>query len=57
MSLARKAAIVGAWEHPTRFAPNKTMFQIMAESARGALADAGLIYYERLARHRLAARA
>jgi acetyl-CoA C-acetyltransferase len=42
MSLARKAAIVGAWEHPTRFAPNKTMFQIMAESARGALADAGL---------------
>lgn len=42
MSLIRKAAIVGAYEHPTRFAPNKTMFQIMAESARGALADAGL---------------
>jgi acetyl-CoA C-acetyltransferase len=42
MSLRGKAAIVGAWEHPTRFAPNKTMFQIMAESARGALDDAGL---------------
>jgi len=42
MSLRGKAAIVGAWEHPTRFAPNRTMFQIMAESARGALADAGL---------------
>ncbi|MBF6567657.1 MAG: hypothetical protein IVW54_02125 [Candidatus Binataceae bacterium] len=42
MSLAGKVAIAGAYEHPTRFAPNKTMFQLMAESARGALDDAGL---------------
>ncbi len=42
MSLKRKAAIAGVYEHPTRFAPDKTMFQIMAESARGALDDAGL---------------
>ena len=42
MSLSRKACVAGVYEHPTRFAPNKTMFQIMAESARGAIADAGL---------------
>ncbi len=36
------AAIVGAFEHPTRWAPDKTQFQIHAESARGALEDAGL---------------
>ena len=42
MSLSRKAAVVGAFEHPTRFAPDKTMFQIMAESVRGALEDSGL---------------
>lgn len=42
MSLSRKAAVVGAYEHPTRFAPDKSMFQIMAESIRGALQDAGL---------------
>src|SRR5690242_14108056 len=42
MSLSRKAAVVGAYEHPTRFAPDKSMFQIMAESVRGALGDAGL---------------
>jgi acetyl-CoA C-acetyltransferase len=42
MSLKRKTAIAGVYEHPTRFAPDKTMFQIMAESARGALNDAGL---------------
>ena len=42
MSLSRKAALVGAWEHPARFAPDKTGFQIAAESIRGALADAGL---------------
>ncbi len=38
----RSAVIVGVYEHPTRWAPNKTMFQIHAESARGALQDAGL---------------
>jgi acetyl-CoA acetyltransferase len=42
MSLKHNTAIVGAYEHPTRFAPNKTSFQIMAESAKGALDDAGL---------------
>lgn len=40
--LASRTAIVGAYEHPTRFAPDKTAFQIAAESARGALEDAGL---------------
>ncbi len=40
--MKRAAAIVGVFEHPTRFAPHKTAFQIHAESARGALADAGL---------------
>jgi acetyl-CoA C-acetyltransferase len=34
--------IAGVYEHPTRWAPDKTMFQIHAESARGALSDAGL---------------
>ncbi|MGH7932059.1 MAG: acetyl-CoA acetyltransferase [Candidatus Binataceae bacterium] len=42
MSLSRKTAVVGVYEHPSRYAPDKTMFQIMAESVRGALADAGL---------------
>jgi acetyl-CoA C-acetyltransferase len=42
MSLSRKTALVGAYEHPARFAPNKSMFQIMAEGVRGALDDAGL---------------
>jgi acetyl-CoA acetyltransferase len=42
MSLKHKTAIVGAYEHPTRFAPDKTSFQIMAESLRGALDHAGL---------------
>ncbi len=35
-------AIVGAYEHPTRWAPDKTAYQIAAESARGALEEAGL---------------
>jgi acetyl-CoA C-acetyltransferase len=42
VSLKKKAAIVGVYEHPTRFAPSKTSYQIIAESAREALADAGL---------------
>ena len=37
-----RTAVVGAYEHPTRFAPDKTQYQLHAESARGALADAGL---------------
>jgi len=42
MNMSRKTAVVGAYEHPTRFAPDKTMYQIMSESIRGALDDAGL---------------
>ena len=42
MSLKRKATIAGVFEHPTRFAPDKSMFQLHAEAARGALDDAGL---------------
>ena len=42
MSLRELVAVAGAYEHPTRWAPEKTEFQIMAESARGALEDAGL---------------
>jgi acetyl-CoA acetyltransferase len=42
MSLSRRIAVAGVYEHPTRKAPDKTEFQIMAESARGALADCGL---------------
>lgn len=42
MSLRNEIAVVGVYEHPRRSAPDKTAFQIAAESARGALADAGL---------------
>jgi len=42
MSLRGKTAVVGVYEHPARYAPHLTQYQIMAESARGALADAGL---------------
>ncbi|MBI4192842.1 MAG: thiolase [Betaproteobacteria bacterium] len=38
----RSTAIVGAWEHPTRFAPDKGLLQLHAEAAVGALQDAGL---------------
>ena len=34
--------IVGAFEHPTRLAPDKSVVQLHAEAAAGALADAGL---------------
>jgi acetyl-CoA C-acetyltransferase len=36
------AYIMGAYEHPLRVAPDKTVAQLHAEVARGALADAGL---------------
>ena len=42
MSIKGKAYIVGAYEHPTRKAPDKSVAQLHAESARGALVDAGL---------------
>jgi acetyl-CoA C-acetyltransferase len=42
MSIKGKAYIAGAYEHPTRKAPDKSVAQLHAESAIGALADAGL---------------
>ena len=36
------AYIMGAFEHPTRKAPDKSVAQLHAEVAKGALADAGL---------------
>ena len=42
MTIKRQACIAGAFEHPTRKAPDKTVAQLHAECARGALADAGL---------------
>ncbi len=42
MSIKGKAYIAGAFEHPTRHAPDKTVAQLHAEVALGALADAGL---------------
>lgn len=38
----KQAYIVGAYEHPTRKAPDKSVVQLHAECAVGALADAGL---------------
>jgi acetyl-CoA C-acetyltransferase len=42
MSIKGKAYIMGAFEHPTRLAPDKSTAQVHAECAKGALADAGL---------------
>ncbi len=42
MSISGEIAIAGVYEHPTRWAPDKTDFQIMGECARGALEDCGL---------------
>jgi acetyl-CoA C-acetyltransferase len=42
MSIKGKAYIAGAFEHPTRKAPDKSVMQLHAECAQGALADAGL---------------
>ncbi|MBW2295878.1 MAG: thiolase domain-containing protein, partial [Deltaproteobacteria bacterium] len=42
MSISGKIAVAGVYEHPTRWAPEKTESQIMAECARGALDDCGL---------------
>lgn len=41
---ADSACIVGAFEHPLRYAPDKSIAQIHAECARGALDDAGLTF-------------
>ena len=42
MTIRRKACIAGVFEHPTRHAPDKSLAQLHAEVAQGALADAGL---------------
>jgi acetyl-CoA C-acetyltransferase len=42
MTIKGKAYIVGAFEHPTRKAPDKSLAELHAECAAGALADAGL---------------
>jgi len=42
MSLRGKSYIMGAFEHPTRKATDKSVAQLHAECAIGALADAGL---------------
>ncbi len=42
MTIKNRAFIAGAYEHPTRKAPDKSVAQLHAECARGALADAGL---------------
>ena len=42
MSIKGKAYIVGAFEHPDRVIPDRSVAQIHAENTAGALADAGL---------------
>ncbi|NOJ44599.1 thiolase domain-containing protein [Bradyrhizobium australiense] len=42
MNHDEQAYIVGAYEHPTRKAPDKSVAHLHAECAAGALADAGL---------------
>ena len=42
MTAKGKVYVVGIFEHPTRHAPDKTVAQLHAEVARGALLDAGL---------------
>lgn len=42
MTIRGKAYIAGIYEHPTRKADGQSLAQLHAESARGALADAGL---------------
>jgi len=44
MTLRGIACIAGAFEHPTRKAPDKSLAQLHAEVAKGALEDAGLTF-------------
>lgn len=44
MTIKRKAYVAGVFEHPTRLAKDKSVAQLHAECARGALADAGLSF-------------
>src|SRR4029077_2547328 len=42
MSIKDKSYIIGVYEHPTRLATDKTIPQLHAESAKGAVEDAGI---------------
>src|ERR1700730_10205002 len=42
MSIKGKSYIIGVYEHPTRLATDKTVPQLHAECAKGAIADAGI---------------
>ncbi len=42
MSIKNKAYVVGIYEHPTRKAEDKSLAQLHAELAKGAIEDAGL---------------
>jgi acetyl-CoA acetyltransferase len=42
MTIKGKAYIAGIFEHPTRKADDKSLAQLHAEAAAGALGDAGL---------------
>ena len=42
MSIHGKACIAGVYEHPTRLATDRSLVQLHADVARGALDDAGL---------------
>ncbi|MDH4146505.1 MAG: thiolase domain-containing protein, partial [Acidimicrobiia bacterium] len=44
MSLRGKAFIAGAFEHPLREIPDRTLAQVHLDVAAGALADAGLSF-------------
>lgn len=44
LSIKGKAYLVGAYEHPTREAKDKSLAQLHAEVAKGALDDAGLTH-------------
>ncbi len=44
MTIRGKAFIAGAYEHPRRVIPDRTLAEIHAEVAIGALADAGLTF-------------
>src|SRR3984885_5772297 len=42
MSIKGKSYVIGVFEHPTRLAADKTLFQLHAECAKGAIEDAGI---------------
>ena len=44
MSIRGAAYVVGAYEHPTRLAKDKSLAQLHAEVAKGAIEDAGLTH-------------